>query len=506
MWERLNNYELGGEITDREYLISKTKALLIKAVKEFLPRSGRVGVLFSGGVDSTIIAKILQDLGVVFTCYTSGLKDSSDVKWAKESARIHNFKIKTRIFDEELVKKRLLKICEVIKSNNPVKVGVVIPFYFAGELAKRDGVKILFTGLGSEELYAGYERFIGAQNVNEECLKGIKSIYDRDLTRDEAIMNYYNIKPGLPFLNHELIMLALKTPKDYKINEEYKKLMVRWVAERLNVDKSVAWRKKKAAQYGSGSDKVLERISKPFNKGDYLKRVYNPNRLRLGALYSGGKDSSLALYKMMLDGHDIICLITMLSDNPVSYMFHPSKKRLINLQSKAMKIPVIYGTTKGEKEKELKDLKKLILDAKKKYKLDGIITGALYSNYQRERIEKICEELKIKCCSPLWHKDQEEEIKELLRNNFKFIMTSVAAYGLNKKWLGKIITEKELEKLVEIKDSIGINIAGEGGEYESLVLDAPMFKKRLKLVKSRIIEENENTALLAIDEVSLESK
>ena len=164
---------------------------------------------------------------------------------------------------------------------------------------------------------------------------------------------------------------------------------------------------------------------------------------------------------------------------------------------------MFVGETKGVKEAELKDLKRTLAEAKKRYKLDGIITGALFSNYQRGRIEKICDSLSLKIFSPLWHMNQETEMREILANGFKFILTKVACYGLDKSWLGRVITEKDIDKLVELNKKLKLNIAGEGGEFETLVIDGPIFKKRIEITDSEIVEEDENTALLVVGKVKL---
>ena len=117
--------------------------------------------------------------------------------------------------------------------------------------------------------------------------------------------------------------------------------------------------------------------------------------------------------------------------------------------------------------------------AKEKYKLGGIVSGALFSTYQRDRIEKICDRLGLKIFSPLWHKPQEEEMKELLANGFQFVLSAVAADGLDKKWLNRIITLDDVEKLKKLHEKNKIGIAGEGGDFESIVLDCPLFKKKI---------------------------
>lgn len=184
------------------------------------------------------------------------------------------------------------------------------------------------------------------------------------------------------------------------------------------------------------------------------------SKVRLGALVSGGKDSLLALYK---EHKNVVCLLTMISKNPDSYMFHTSSIEITKLQAEAMDLPLMTGETIGEKEEELIDLKNLIKKAIKEYEIDGIVTGALYSVYQSERIANICKEIGLKCINPLWHMEPEEELNELLKNKFEFIMTSIAADGLDKSWLNKIITKKDVEKLKELNKKYGINMAFEGG-------------------------------------------
>ena len=225
--------------------------------------------------------------------------------------------------------------------------------------------------------------------------------------------------------------------------------------------------------------------------------------MKLAALFTGGKDSTYAIYLAQKQGHEISCLITIQSDNPDSYMFHTPAIELTELQAEAMELPHIIGSTEGEKEEELEDLDLTIKIAKEKFGFDGIITGALFSEYQSSRIEKICKKLGLECVSPLWHKEQEEEMQELVDNGFEFIFTSIAAYGLNKSWINKIITKEDLDKLNKLKDKIGSNVAGEGGEFESLVLDCPLFKKKLIIEEFEIQEENEYTARMVVKKAFL---
>jgi len=228
--------------------------------------------------------------------------------------------------------------------------------------------------------------------------------------------------------------------------------------------------------------------------------------MKLGVLFSSGKDSTYAMYMQNKSSYDITCLISIDSRNKDSFMFHTPTIKFAKYQSKALGIPIIFQETKGEKEKELMDLKKVIIKAVKKYRIKGIITGALYSRYQKNRIEKICKELKLKVYSPIWHTDQKKHMKNLIKENFEVIITAVAAEGFDKSWLGRKINQKMIDELVGLNKKVGINIAGEGGEFETFVLDCPMFKKKLKIVSSKIVEDSRNCARLVVNKIKLENK
>jgi diphthine-ammonia ligase len=243
------------------------------------------------------------------------------------------------------------------------------------------------------------------------------------------------------------------------------------------------------------------KLSKDHEKG--LGDSKKP--LKLAALFTGGKDSTYAIYLAQKAGHEITCLITIHSENQDSYMFHTPAIELTELQAESMELSHVIAGTEGEKEVELEDLELTIKLAKEKFNFEGILTGALFSEYQSNRIENICKKLNLQCLSPLWHKPQEVLMQELLDNNFQIIFTGIAAYGLNKSWLNKIITQEDLNKLKQLKAKIGSNVAGEGGEFESLVLDCPVFKKKLIIEEFEIKEESEYAARMIIKKAKLQN-
>jgi diphthine-ammonia ligase len=224
--------------------------------------------------------------------------------------------------------------------------------------------------------------------------------------------------------------------------------------------------------------------------------------MKLGVLFSGGKDSAYAIYKSMHCNHEISCLITLQSDNEESYMFHTANINLTQLQSEAMGIPLIIVKTQGEKEKELIDLKNAIKKAKQLFKITGIATGAIESVYQATRIQKICDELGLWCFNPLWQKDQVELLNKLLENKFEVIIAGVFAYPFDKTWLGRKLDKKMIAELENLREKYKINPSGEGGELESFVLNAPFFKKKIVIKKSRMTYSN-HSGVYKIEEACL---
>jgi len=215
--------------------------------------------------------------------------------------------------------------------------------------------------------------------------------------------------------------------------------------------------------------------------------------MKSAVLFSGGKDSTFSMYLAKKAGYELACLITLHSKNKESYMFHTPSIEQTEKQAEVMNIPLLTEKTEGKKEQELEDLERAIKRAKEKYNIDTIVTGALHSVYQKERIQKICDKLGLNCFNPLWHKDEIDYLKELIRNNFNVIITGVAAYSLDKSWLGRKIDKEFIEEVSELKRKYKIHPAGEGGEFETFVLNCPLFKKELKIKLFKDFKEGENS-------------
>lgn len=206
--------------------------------------------------------------------------------------------------------------------------------------------------------------------------------------------------------------------------------------------------------------------------------------MKLGVLFSGGKDSYLAL-QYASEENEIICLLTLESKKEDSWMFHTPAIEWTKLQAEAMGLNHLTKETSGIKEEELGDLKSIIESAVSKYSIEGIVTGALASVYQSTRIQKICNELNLWCFNPLWQMPQNVLLQELISNNIVSIITGVAAEPFDASWLGRLIDSNCIDNLLTLESSHKINPAGEGGEIESFVINAPLFTKSISVTKSQ---------------------
>jgi ABC transporter with metal-binding/Fe-S-binding domain ATP-binding protein len=184
-----------------------------------------------------------------------------------------------------------------------------------------------------------------------------------------------------------------------------------------------------------------------------------------------------------------------------SWMFHYPNMHLMDLIAEAVAIPLVKAETSGIKEEEIKDLKQVIAGLS----VEGIVSGAIASSYQKTRIEKLCKQLKLECLAPLWHENPLEILKEILELGFETMITGVCAYGFDKEWLGRRIDKAAFAELIELNKRYGISIVGEGGEYETLVLDSPFFRKRLRIIEAEKVWKGQSGYFL-VTKAELEPK
>ncbi|PIN81652.1 hypothetical protein COV11_01490 [Candidatus Woesearchaeota archaeon CG10_big_fil_rev_8_21_14_0_10_30_7] len=268
--EYINDLEARSKPSTKE----EVKQALINAVKSRIPQE-HFGIFFSGGVDSTLLAFICKQANADFTCYAVGLEDAPDIIESKKVAEIICLELKQKTFTLEEAHELFKRSAKIFEKPDTLNIGVGGVIIAATELAKEDNVTIFMGGLGSEEIFAGYQRHLDAKDPHAECWNGLKNMWQRDFVRDVTIAKALGITVLCPFLDKDLIIKSMGIPADKKINKEFKKIILREIAEELGLPKEFAWRPKKAAQYGSYFDKALIKLAKKssLDKVDFVEKL-----------------------------------------------------------------------------------------------------------------------------------------------------------------------------------------------------------------------------------------
>jgi len=197
------------------------------------------------------------------------------------------------------------------------------------------------------------------------------------------------------------------------------------------------------------------------------------------ALFSGGKDSCLALHKAIQAGYEVQYLLTIFPAGQDAWMFHTPNEELLNKQAEEAGFALkTKNTGIGEKD-EVGNLKELLEEIKGQAEI--LVVGGIASNYQGGRIRKVAEAVGLEIFAPLWHYNGEELWEELLKEDFKVIMTKIACEGLPKKFIGKIIDKNDIKEIKKLSEEYKFDITGEGGDFETAVLFMPEFKKEIKI-------------------------
>jgi ABC transporter with metal-binding/Fe-S-binding domain ATP-binding protein len=202
----------------------------------------------------------------------------------------------------------------------------------------------------------------------------------------------------------------------------------------------------------------------------------------VAVLFTGGKDSTFAIYKAMNMGMNVKFLVVLAPKNKDSFMFHYPNIELTKLHAEAMGLEIVMKETEGLEEKEVEDLKEVLSSLKSQ--IDGVVSGALESRYQRVRIDIICRELGLESISPHWYRGTKGYLEEIIFSGFDIIITAVAADGFDPTWLGRSLDIEALKDLEKLHEKHGVHLGGEGGEYETFVVDGPIFKKRIKILQA----------------------
>ncbi len=280
------------EITDEKTAVELVKKSILIAFEQRRPKE-KFALLFSGGVDSTLLAFLAQKAGLDFVCYTSVLDDGQqiapDLLRSQSAAEKLGLNLKIIKTDLGELEKNLPEIIKVIGRDDPIHASIAAALWPALAEVKKDGLKYFMTGLGTEQIYAGGDKYrkIPMEKINELCWEQIKEIiWDSDIARDRALEKFFDLKMLVPYLSTETIMAAMQISGELKnkMHSEYdgygvaQKYILRAAAIALGLPPELAWRRNRPTQYGSKFDKGLERLARKNgfgnHKQEYLKSLH----------------------------------------------------------------------------------------------------------------------------------------------------------------------------------------------------------------------------------------
>jgi len=289
------------DIVDFRTAVEMYKEALITAIRKRLVglHESKLGVIFSGGIDSVLVAQLLQREGKNIICYCTGTENSGDIVAARSVARDLGLQLKTTIIDENMVENILPEIIKNVEESGLLQVEVAIPMYMAAKMAAEDNIRVMYTGQAADELFAGYPWYtdvieeFGYLRLHEKLWEDLNYLYTDTLEREDKLTMSHSIELRAPYLDRDVIMTAMRISPKLKIEgkaDNLRKRVHRQAAVELGVPSYLAFRVKDPAQSGSGIHGIIEKIAKrSINKVD--SRLVDENIKRdKGSLYRYGDE------------------------------------------------------------------------------------------------------------------------------------------------------------------------------------------------------------------------
>jgi asparagine synthase (glutamine-hydrolysing) len=244
---------------------------LVKAMEKRTQDFERIGIIFSGGIDSVLIAYLAAKTVPEVICYTCGVRGSTDISYARQIADRLGLNLKISELDQEQVEKLIPEVMNVIEDSNAGQVEVALPVYSAVRLARQDGIRVMLTGQGADELFGGYPWYTkvaereGYKMLRRHMVEDLLLLYKETLEREDKITMAHSIELREPFLDPEVIRVALATSLRLNVrgrDDIFGKHAHRKLAQSLGIPKDIAYRVKEAAQHGSGMHGMLDSIAR----------------------------------------------------------------------------------------------------------------------------------------------------------------------------------------------------------------------------------------------------
>ena len=204
--------------------------------------------------------------------------------------------------------------------------------------------------------------------------------------------------------------------------------------------------------------------------------------MKLASLYSGGKDSNYSIFEVQRLGHDVLCLVSIIPEISDSILFHFPNIQLTQALAQAIDLPIRnFQSSNSRLENETYVLENALSTVKDEFGIEGIVHGGISSMFQKRNFEKVCDGLQLSVYSPLWNLNPSNYLHQLIDEKFKITIVGVSALGLGKEWLGITLDRDNVKTLESLSRKYGFNLNFEGGEAETLVVDCPIYKKKLEI-------------------------
>lgn len=265
----ISDYAEAKLITNFEDAVQEYMAALRRAVSKRIEDMGHIGIIFSGGIDSVLVAKVAKDQGANMTCYCAGTKDSGDLMQAQYAASKLGFDIRVNVLDVPKAEKYVPKIIQTIEDRNLSQVEVALPVYSAVQMAQEDGVRVMLTGQAADELFAGYPWYRnladeeGYEKLRFHMVDDLLRLYKETLEREDKITMSHSIELRVPYLDYDVVKVATRIKTELKLppGDKIGKHVHREAALRFGVPEELAFRPKEAAQHGAGVRGIMEELA-----------------------------------------------------------------------------------------------------------------------------------------------------------------------------------------------------------------------------------------------------
>lgn len=257
--KKVTEFKTGARISDE----SSASDALLNAIERAVKKRtyDPCAIAFSGGLDSSLITAFCPGAEL----YSVGMKGSHDIIQTKKAASLLGFDDKLHLHEltTEEVESELPFVVRAIESSDPSKVSIAMPLYFASKDAGSNGIRVMLSGQGADELFAGYRRYesMNPEELEKALRNDLDNIAANNLERDDAATMANAVELRVPYLDRDVVELALRIAPELKVRAGVRKYILRLASEKL-LPRELAWKEKKAAQYSSGIYSALEKLAK----------------------------------------------------------------------------------------------------------------------------------------------------------------------------------------------------------------------------------------------------